>query len=474
MKNTILKSILGAGLLFSVTSCSDFGDMNVSPNSPANPNTASLLTGVLRNVGGATTSIIPALYAQQFGDVTYIEESRYKTVQVDYNGFYTGPLSNLQYIIKLNTDEATKNTAAANGSNPNQIATARILKAYFLQYITDRWGDIPYSEALKGVNNFSPAFDTQQAIYNDLFKELKEAQSQFDAGKTVVGDILLSGNVAKWKKFANSLRLIAALRLSKIDPAKGKAEFAAALTDGVITSNADNVKYAYLSEANNEHPLYNNYITTNRKDYAVSSTFVNALVKLKDPRLPAVAEKNINGEYRGVPYGVFPVSWKAQDVSLAAPSIRQQNSSVNVITYAQVLLAQAEAAALGWTTGNAKDLYEAAIKASLEQWGVYNEADYKAYIAQADVAYTPAKAIEQISVQRWITLFYQGSEAWAEWRRTGFPVLTPAANPLNGGKDIPRRMAYPATESTLNKTNYNAVVARQGKDDQYTRVWWDK
>ena len=129
MKNTILKSILGAGLLFSVTSCSDFGDMNVSPNSPANPNTASVLTGVLRNVGGATTSIIPALYAQQFGDVTYIEESRYKTVQVDYNGFYTGPLSNLQYIIKLNTDEATKSTAAANGSNANQIATARILKA---------------------------------------------------------------------------------------------------------------------------------------------------------------------------------------------------------------------------------------------------------------------------------------------------------------------------------------------------------
>lgn len=474
MKNTILKSILGASLLFSVTSCSDFGDMNVSPNSPANPNTASLFTGAMRGVGGVVTNIVPALYVQQFGDVTYIEESRYKTIQFDYSGTYTGPLNNLDYIIKLNTDEATKNTAAANGSNANQIATARILKAYYYQSITDRWGDVAYSTALKGATNFSPSFDTQQAIYNDLFKEWKEAQAQFDAGKTISGDIILGGNVAKWKKFANSLRLIAALRLSKVDAAKGKTEFAAALADGVISSNADNVTFKYLADANYEHPLYNNYITTNRKDYAVSSTFVNYLTKLKDPRLSAMADKNINGEYKGVPYGVFPVAWKAQDVSLAASAIRQQNSAVNVITYAQVLLAQAEAAKLGWTTGNAKQLYEAAIKSSMEQWGVYNEAAYNAYIAGADVAYNDAKAIELISTQRWITLFYQGVEAWAEWRRTGFPVLTPAEKPLNGGTAIPRRMAYPPNEATLNKTNYDAVVAKQGKDDQYTRVWWDK
>ena len=138
MKNTILKSILGASLLLSVTSCSDFGDMNVSPNSPANPNTASLFTGAMRGVGGVVTNIVPALYVQQFGDVTYIEESRYKTIQFDYSGTYTGPLNNLDYIIKLNTDEATKNTAAANGSNANQIATARILKARDARRLIDR------------------------------------------------------------------------------------------------------------------------------------------------------------------------------------------------------------------------------------------------------------------------------------------------------------------------------------------------
>ena len=474
MKNTFLKTILGASLLFTAASCDDFGDMNVNPNSPSNPNTASLLTGAGRNIGAAITNIVPALYTQQIGDVTYIEESRYKTIQFSYNGWYAGPLINLQYVIQLNTDAATKNTAAANGSNANQIAVARIMKAYFSQYITDMWGDVSYTQSLKGADNFSPSFDTQQSIYTDIFKELKEAQGQFDGGKAVVGDVLLGGNAAKWKKFANSLRLIAALRLSKVDPAKGKAEFVAALADGVLTANADNIKYTYLTEANNEHPLYNNYITTNRKDFAVSSTFVDYLAGLKDPRLPAMADKNITGDYRGVPYAVFPVTWKAQDVSLVAASLRQQNSSVNVVTYAQVLLAQAEAAALGWTSANAKDLYEAGIKASMEQYGVYSAAGFTTYITQVKVAYSAAKAIELIGNQRWIALFYQGSEAWAEWRRTGFPALTPAAKPLNGGTAIPRRFAYPTTEATLNKANYDAAVAKQGKDDQYTRVWWDK
>jgi hypothetical protein len=366
MKNRFLTLLSGSFLLLMASACGDFGDMNISPNSPSNPNSASILTGTLRSVGSTSTFMVPALYVQHFGDVTYIEESRYKTIQFDYAGTY-GALNNLLYIIKLNTDEATKALAAANGSNAHQIAIARILKAYYIQTITDRWGDIPYSQALKGSENFSPSFDTQQAIYTDLFKEWKEAQAQFDGGKTVTGDILLSGNVARWKKFANSLRLLAALRLSKVDAAKGKAEFMAALTDGVMISNADNVTFRYLNDANYEHPLYNNYITTNRKDYAVSSTFVDLLTRFKDPRLSVMADKNINGIYRGVPYGVFPPTWKAQDVSLAAASMRQQNSAVNVLTYAQVLLAQAEAAQLGWTTGNAKDLYEAAIKASLEQ-----------------------------------------------------------------------------------------------------------
>ncbi|MEA5424969.1 SusD/RagB family nutrient-binding outer membrane lipoprotein [Arcicella lustrica] len=470
---------LAVGLGISAVACSpdDFGDMNINPNNPAAANTAGILTGALRNVGAMATDMVPALYTQQFGDITYIEESRYKTINFSYNGYYAGgPLNSYKTIIDLNTAEATKTTAAANGSNANQIAVSRILKAYTFLWLTDRWGDIPYSQALQGSSNFSPGFDTQQAIYTDLFKELKEAQAQFDGGKAVVGDILLSGSATRWKKFANSLRMIMALRLSKVDPAKGKAEFAAALADGVLASNADNVKYTYLTESNNEHPLYNNYIVTNRKDYALSDVFVNKLLATNDPRIAGMADKNINGVYSGVPYGVFPAAAKAQDVSLAATAIRQQNSSVNVVTYAQILFSQAEAAKLGWITGDVKTLYEAAVKASIQQWlgTAATDAVVTTYLAQDAVKYDDAKAYELIATQKWIALFYQGNEAWAEWRRTGYPVLTPAAKPLNPSGQIPRRMAYPVTETTLNKVNYDKVVASQGPDTQDTRVWWDK
>ncbi len=475
----IIKSCFIVALL-ATSACKDFtefGDINQSPNSPAVASTASLLTGAITNVGGVATAIVPALYVQQFGDVTYIEESRYKTVNFSYAAFYTGPLNSLNYIIKLNTDAETKDAAAANGSNANQIAIARILKAYFYLIMTDRWGDIPYSQALKGKENFSPVFDTQQSIYNDLFKELKEAQAQFDGGKTVVGDIMLSGNVTRWKKFANSLRTTMALRLSKVDPAKGKAEFAAAMADGVFTSNADNVTFKYLKDANYESPLYNNYVTGNRKDYALSDVFVNYLLKTNDPRIAAFADKaTATLTYKGVPYAAFPAAGKAQDFSLASSTrIAAQDATVYVATYAQLLFSQAEAVKLGWITGNAKQLYEDAIKASMQQWGVYTtDAAFNAFISSPDVAYTDAKALELIGTQKWIALYYMGYEAWAEWRRTGFPVLAPAAKPLNTSGLIPRRMAYPTTEASLNKANYDAVIARQGPDTQETRVWWDK
>ena len=484
-------SILLAGLLLMTTACNDFGDMNVNPNNPITPNTGSLLTGATRSIGVLASqvapggfNITPAIYVQHFGDIIYVEESRYKTINFSYNGLYGGlvaglpgaPLANLQQIINENTNESTKKSAETYGSNANQIAIARILKAYTFQQITDRWGDIPYSQALKGSENFSPAFDKQQDIYTDLFKEWKEAAAQFDGGAPVQGDILFGGDEERWKKFANTLRLIAALRISKADPVKGRQEFNDALAAGVFTSNEDNVQYSFLSDASNENPLYNNYVTTNRKDYALSNTFVNYLKQVNDPRLPYLADPNQSGEFVGVPYGVFPSQGEPADFSLASSKITQQNSPINIMTYAQVLFAEAEAAKLGWTTGNAKALYEAAVKASLQQWmgSGYTEAAYTTYIAQPNVAYSDASAIERIATQRWIALFNQGTEAWSSWRRTGYPVLKPTANTLNGGTEIPRRLAYPVTETTLNAKNYAEVIARQGPDTQYTRVWWDK
>ena len=485
--SNILKSCLVIALL-ATSACNkftDFGELNVSPNDPSTPNTASLLTNAMIWVGKVATSVTGSLYTQQFADVIYIEESRYKTVNFDYDYLFTGsefttprtaPLNALNAVIKLNTDAATKVAAAANGSNANQIAVARILKAYFYLIITDSWGDVPYSQALKGSAAFSPVFDKQQDIYTDLFKELKEAQAQFDGGDHITGDIMLEGDNARWKKFANSLRVIMALRLSKADPVKGKAEFIAALADGAIASNDDNITFTFLKDANYESPLYNNYITGNRKDYAVSSTMIDYLTKTKDPRIAAFADKATGSlTYKGVPYGVFPITWQTADISLISENLAAQDATVNVVTYAQMLFSRAEAAKLGWITGNVKQLYEDAIKASMQQWHVYTtDADFATYLKGPDVAFTDARALELIGTQKWVALYYQGYEAWAEWRRTGFPVLKPAAKPLNISGQIPRRFAYPTSEATLNKINYDEAIKRQGPDVQETRVWWDK
>jgi hypothetical protein len=481
MKNIRKNSLwlLLVTFIWGVSACKvdDFGSMNVDPNNASKPNLTSILTSSMRQVRLGVTDLTATqmLYAQQWSEITYTTISTYSGLPFEYNTFYVA-LNNLQLIIDYNTSESTKGLATASGSNANQIALARILKAYLFSVVTDRWGDVPYSEALKGSANFRPKFDRQQDIYNDLFKELKEAQAQFDNGATVKGDFLYNGNNNSWKKFANSLRLVLALRLSKVDPAKGKTEFNAALADGVFTSNADNLFYKYQKDANNENPWYNSFVTSGRLDFAVSTTLVNYLKPLNDPRLAAYADKSVNvGDYVGMPFGLKNPGIKAANVSLPnSKIITVQDAPLPVLIYAQVLFSKAEAAKLGWTTEDAKTNYEAAIKASMEQWGVYTADSYAKFIATTGVKYDDAKALEQIGNQKWVALYLQGHEAWSEWRRTGYPALTPAPGAANPSKLIPRRHGYPTPERDLNGENYKAVTTTQGEDSFDTRVWWDK
>jgi len=480
-----------------VASCKpgDFGDINVSPNSPSSPQTNLLFTNAERNMAGIVSSVTPRLYTQQNSETLYTSESRYNLKIYDYSATDNNPLEDLTLIIKLNTDAETKGApnVIGNGSNNNQLAAARILRAFFFQSMTDRWGDIPYTEALQGLAKPTPKFDKQQAIYADLFKELKAAVAQFDATTVLKGDFIMGGSPTKWKKFANQIRMNMALRLSKVDPATGKAEFNAALADGVLTSNADNVLYPYLAESANENNMYNNYNVAKRYDYTISKTLIDYLSTTADPRLPIYAEKNNAGNYVGMPYGITQAAAGAYSiggfnsagvftpgsVSAFGSKFRLQNSSVSIFTYAESRFAIAEAYKLGWITGapddvNAAAAYVAGITASLQQQGVA-AADIATYLASPAVVYDPANAVKQIITQKWIANYQgYGYEAWADWRRTGFPTLSPSPNPQNLGGQIPRRQAYTANEASLNKVNYQAVIASQGPDELNTRVWWDK
>jgi hypothetical protein len=463
----------------------DFGTTNVNPGGTSTPVTAALLTNVESGLGANyATSVTAGQYAQYFSETQYPGTSLYTAPILSFSGTYSGDLYDLQNIINQNTDPATKSIVAASGSNANQIAVARILKAYIFWTITDRWGDIPYSEALKGAAVKLPKYDKQQDIYVDLIKELKESVAMFDNNGVVFkGDILMNyaGTATatvvntKWKKFANSLRMLIALRTSKIYPNAGQwaaTEFNAALTDpgGILTANTDNVAQVYPNTTF-ANPWYANYVTSSRVDNAESKTVTDYLSANNDPRLASYGTTP-----NGFPYGldrphatliVSGIAYILKGQSIPA------TDPVYLLTASVVTFARAEAAERGWTTEVAATLYASAVTLSLTQYG-YTSAQALTYLAQPAIAYGTSN-LQKIATQRWLATYPDGTQAWAEWRRTGFPVLTPSAYAVNVGGQIPRRYIYGTDEYSLNAANVKLAAANYtGGDGQDSKVWWDK
>lgn len=485
MKLIKLASIaLVAGSMVVSTGCvrkiNEFGNTNLNPGLVAEPITAALFTNVLASMGGEAWNTTPGLYAQLFSETQYTDASRYANQQVEFGGIYSGVLYDCQNIINYNGKNPEK--ASAYGDNGNQVAIARILKAWWFSRVTDAWGNVPYSEALKFNGNIK--YDDQKDIYYDLVKELKEASAALDAAKApFTGDILLGGNITRWKKFANSLRLILGMRMVKADPVKGKAEVldALAASGGVITSNADNVRLAYPG-GNFNNPFFAYYNITMRLDFAVSKTIADAMQAVSDKRILAYgSQSNTPGVVKGFPYGLTRTDallWEAGNTDWAriiSNSLRTSTMPMPIITAAQVTLARAEAAQRGWTTENAATLYTTGLQLGWEQWGVYNATDFANFLANPAVNYAGGNEIAKICTQRWVASFPDGKEAWNVYRSTGFPVLTPAPGTTTG---IPRRLAMAVTEYNLNPTNTQAAAALYTvngvPDSQYGRMWWDK
>jgi hypothetical protein len=343
--------------------------------------------------------------------------------------------------------------------------------------LTDAYGDIPYKQAGSISEYITPAYDTQKDVYYGLLDDLKAAKASLDpAGKAIAGDIVYNGNIARWKKLANSLRLRIALRIADREPEKAKQVIAelTADADGYISDNADNAQLTYLTSPQ-QNPVNAQFET--REDYRISKTIVDKLFQLNDPRLPVYASKTQTAtpqDYVGVPNGL--TTSDASILGLAKTSrpgayfLAAQAPAV-IFNYAELLFDRSEAAARGFTTENAADLYQQAIKASFKQYGL-TDATAATYIAQTTVQYDNTNFKKSIGEQKWIALFGEGLEAFAERRRLDYPQLTASsATVLNG--QIPVRLIYPGTEQSLNGANYKAAVARQGADVLTTKLWFD-
>ncbi|GAB3011411.1 SusD/RagB family nutrient-binding outer membrane lipoprotein [Niabella terrae] len=481
----------------------DFGDKNVNPNESTYASTGTLISTVQLRLGannfGTTTSstaipaaeILSGLLCQYFSEPTYPQASMYSaaSLNISTTAPYVGVLYDLKKVIDRNMDETEKVEAAKSGSNASQIAIARIMKAYIYWVVTDKWGNVPYSEALQSPDIFTPKYDEQEAIYTDLLKELKEAQAQFDGGFAVSSDLIYNGDESKWKKFANSLRMLIALRMSKVYPTpSGLAaqEFSAAFNDpaGYIESNEDGFKLDYPGNAN----PYNNpyYAPFNSADNGVSETYTKLMSGLGDTRISAHATNTT-----GVPYGSkSPAATGVDWARILSSEFKQTEGTVHFINAASVLLAAAEACQLGWVSGSAKDLYEKGVETSFDQWGVDIPANY---LTTGSANFTTGSGVNDISgelvpgstaktnnplqriqLQQYIAFYPDGHQGWSNWRRTGVPGLKPTTDALNSSKEISRRFTYGTTDYSTNEIQVKAAAAAMGGDNDAVRMWWDK
>ncbi|MXV51671.1 SusD/RagB family nutrient-binding outer membrane lipoprotein [Pedobacter sp. HMF7647] len=477
MKLNYIALMISGILLFSVTSCKkDLQDTNQNPNASQNAQPDYLLTAATKSTadtywGTANNMDASLLFVQHWAKIQYTDPDRYifsnSAFQELWTTGYSKSIVNLNQIIKIGDEQ----------SNPNYKGVALVLRSWVFQLLTDAYGNIPYKQAASIDEYLTPAYDTQKDVYFSLLDDLKAAQAALDpAGKAISGDVLYGNNIALWKKFANSLRIRIALRIADREPERAKQVFAEIQAEGglLISSNSETAQLVYL-DSPNQNPISNLFDT--RDDYRISKTIVDKLFALNDPRLPVYASKTkdpTDKTYVGIPNGLlvgdasnlgFTRTSKPGTYFLAphAPAV--------IISYAEVLFDRAEAAARGFTVENAADLYLQAIRASLTQYGTA-DSEINTYLASPAIQYGASNFRKSIGEQKWIALFGQGLEAFAEWRRLDYPQLQPAvAGTLNG--KIPQRFIYPGTEQSLNADSYKAAVTNQGADLLTTKLWFD-
>jgi hypothetical protein len=497
MKTRIIALTAIIAVSLTMGSCKKWLDVNDNPNLASKPDINLVLPSaqmaVLNTMGNAF-QINGSFWAQHWTQSPLANQyKQYDQYQVSSNNYdrpwsnlYAGALVDLNYV--YNKAKADKQT--------QYQAVARLMQAYTFHVLTDAFGDIPFSEALKGSpadgSVISPKYDSQESVYEGIITMIDEAIALIDPANGAhpgADDLIFGGDMSHWAEFANTLKLKAALRLSEKSPVRGKA-IATAITGDFLTKSA---KANFTSVGGNENPLYNEMVglssTTNIYASATSVNFMNAA---SDPRVYVFYTPLANGAVVGNLQGNFASSTAANGKSIGGYYVganpleaKSALAPVYLISLAESEFLQAEAIARTWLTGDDKGHYEDGIRASMADYsGAINELIADEYIdttgygdfsglredlIATSYAYPSSEAakIQAIIEQKWVAMCgNQGFESWTEWRRTGYPVLTPSVASLAGPGVLPNRFIYPTTEVNLN-TKF------PGQKSIGDKVWWD-
>lgn len=477
--------------LFTTVSCEDLTDLNDNPKVPEQVPADALIANALKEMTDIMSSTnvnenVWRLWAQQWSQVTYVDESNYELVERDING----ELWNTMYARAIRDLEEARKTLEADDiisaeHKKNQLAMIEVLEVFAYHVLVDIFGDVPYEQALK---EDAPAYTDAATIYDDLFARLEDAANKL-SGSTGLGaaDLIYGGDADAWSLFANTLQLRMAMRLRDVDQAKSKAEAEEAVGRGVFMSMEDAARLNYQSAPPNTNPLWEDLVQSRRTDFIASGTFGDLLNELQDPRREFFFRNLSNDSVVGPPHGE-PGAYN--DHSQPSDILENPELPGELLGYVETLFNLADAAQLGYSVGgSAKDFYEDAITESMEEWEMYSETygdgatlDANAistYLGQAEVAWDAGNAEELIGTQKYIAMYNRPFEAYSTWRLYDYPQLEQAAN---AGTTPPTRFTYPVDEFTLNEANVTSANNKiqevlppgaSAGDKRFGKVFWD-
>lgn len=473
MKNIFKSWSLAAitGLMVVTTACdTDFEETNTDPNSPTEISVDLQLGYIERTLVNEVHNYFAAGecasdWPQHISKPIYNDADRYYPRLGSINNFWT-----IMYASVI-ADANEMYNLAVEAENPAVQGAALTLQAIAYQYLTDAFGSIPMSDAIKGEEgNFNATYDSQEQVYTQIFAMLDEAIASFQAGGSINAgqDLMYGGDTSKWLKLATSIKFRAMMRISDTSLFSASELQSLVNSGNLITTNADNAFISFETIATpNANPFYAIVLDGRTGEWCMGEALVEFMKTANDPRLAVYANPNDSGEYRGKPAGYInpgSAGYATGTVSEIGDAFMAADAPLQIINAAQVNLLLADAAASGYIGGAAADYFSAGVASSLTQHGL------------SATSFTPSyQGPQSIGEQLWVSTFMQGYETWAEWRRTDIPGDLPlAVDPQPGVNSIPTRYTYPNDEISLNASNVNAALEEQNIDDALTaKVWWD-
>lgn len=516
MKRHIKKIALSLAACFMLGSCDEdkLVELNVNRNASTDINLSYLLAYGQARVAGSRYEMwrTNLIYSSTMIQHNASLQGYWSGDKYYYNAQYSGAYWERHYPDAIKNLTNVVDRTEGDPARANLNSMAKIMRAFDLHRMTDLYGDIPYKQAGRGLDaeeNWFPAYDSQQEVYDLLIADYKSARDAMNANGGNLGnqDILYKGDIAKWKKFANALLMRAAMRMSNVDPAKAQQVFTEAANSGTFTSNADNAFFKQVLGNGGDVNFNGTSLAMSNaaggggdNNAKISKFFMDWMNANKDPRKMIVvggvgnpydaSTWNTDPEAQvGLPNGYTTTTIKnikpdfvsVHEYSFINPRIIELDDPTPFISYAETELMKAEAAIKGWLSSSAETHFNNGVRAAMNSWEAFgvappSESSIVEYLDGLGFATkSNADKLRLIGEQYWAATYLNHMEAWFNWRRTGFPVLTPTNDPNNETNGtIPRRLRYFEDEIGSNPQSYSTAIARQGADDLTTRVWWDK